>query len=92
MNIYNSRFALLFAPKGKIRWATTMPWGTHYSVPANEVSPSWRRHEGCHKRQWRRYWYLGFAVLYLWYRWRYGYERNPLEVEARAAEVEPADA
>jgi hypothetical protein len=90
MDVYNSRFALLFAPKGKTRWAITMPWGTHYSVPENEVSPAWRRHEDQHKKQWRRYWYVDFAVLYLYYQVRYGYTANLLEVEARAAETETA--
>ena len=42
MDIYNSKFALLFAPKGKTQWAITMPWGTHYSVTKSQVRPPWR--------------------------------------------------
>ena len=85
MNVYNSRFALLFAPEGKVKWAITIGPITFYSVPTWVVDEGWKRHEDCHKRQWRQYWYIGFAALYLYYQVRHGYQNNPFEIEARAA-------
>jgi hypothetical protein len=86
MDFYNSRFALLFMRKGHKSWAITLGPVTFYSVPEYQVSTIWRKHEDCHKRQWRRYWYIGFAVLYLYYMARYGYQNNPFEIEALKAE------
>lgn len=86
MNIYNSKFPILFAPPGVTRWAITIGPITFYSCPSRFVNAAWKRHEECHKRQWRRYWYVGFAVMYLYYQIRYGYDRNPFEVEARRGE------
>ena len=40
-------------------------------------------HECVHVQQYARYGFVGFSLRYLWYSLRYGYERNPLEVEAR---------
>ncbi len=88
MDIYNSRFARLFALNGSRDWAITLGQVTFYSTPREQVTPAWRRHEDRHKQQWRRYWYIGFAILYLWYRVLYGYHNHPLEIEARAAETE----
>lgn len=84
-DIYDSRFALWFAPRGEHLWAVTIGPVTFYSVSKERVNAAWRAHEECHKRQWRRYWYVGFAALYLWYQVRHGYNRNPLEIEARMA-------
>ncbi|BCS53298.1 hypothetical protein [Geobacter sp. SVR] len=86
MDIYNSKFALLFKPKGTERWAITLGPTTLYSVPQEQVSVSWRKHEECHKRQWKRLWYIGFLVLYLWYHFTKGYQKNPFEIEARKEE------
>ena len=39
-------------------------------------------HEKKHQEQMRRYWYIGYVVLYI-YQWaRYGYANMPLEKEA----------
>ncbi|HSF17014.1 MAG TPA: hypothetical protein VLK65_15800 [Vicinamibacteria bacterium] len=45
------------------------------------------RHEKAHVEQWKRLGLTGFLVRYLWYHFRYGYSQNPLEVEARRAEL-----
>jgi len=46
----------------------------------------WLRHEVCHVKQYRRYTFLGFLILYLWQYLRHGYYHNRFEKEARAAE------
>lgn len=46
----------------------------------------WVVHEVEHVRQFRRYGYLWFPVLYLWESARKGYDNNRFEVEARLAE------
>lgn len=40
-------------------------------------------HERVHWAQYRRLGLVRFYALYLWYLWRYGYERHPMEIEAR---------
>ena len=45
------------------------------------------RHERAHVEQWRRHGLAGFLARYLWYHFRYGYSRNPFEVEARRTEA-----
>ena len=47
------------------------------------------RHEVCHVLQWKRMGYLRFLFFYLWWSFRYGYHKNPLEQEAREAEHDP---
>jgi hypothetical protein len=44
------------------------------------------RHELAHVRQWQRY-PITFPARYVLNHFRYGYEANPYEVEARAAET-----
>ncbi|MCU0387366.1 MAG: DUF4157 domain-containing protein [Chitinophagaceae bacterium] len=51
-------------------------------------SPRLIRHELKHVEQYKRYGLFRFLWLYGWYSLRYGYYRNPLEVEAREAEKE----
>jgi len=46
----------------------------------------WVKHELCHVRQFRRYGFIRFLVLYLWESMRKGYYMNKYEVEARRAE------
>jgi hypothetical protein len=41
------------------------------------------QHEQCHWRQAQRMGVARWAITYLWYNLRYGYQNNPLEVEAR---------
>lgn len=46
-----------------------------------------RRHEAVHGEQAIRMGALRFYATYLWYTLRYGYRNNPMEIEARKAEV-----
>ena len=41
------------------------------------------RHEGVHWEQYRRMGAFKFYIKYIWYTLRYGYQNNPMEVEAR---------
>ncbi len=50
-------------------------------------SPSLVRHELKHVEQYKKMGFLTFLVVYLYYSLKYGYYNNPLEIEARAAEV-----
>lgn len=81
---YDQDWALLFAPKENIRWAVTIGQTTYYSCEQEKVEPSWRIHEECHKLQWRRDGAFKFIMKYLWYQLRYGYAKNPYEVEANS--------
>ena len=45
------------------------------------------RHEQVHWAQYQRMGAVKFYAAYLWYTLRYGYTNNPLEREARAAEI-----
>lgn len=49
----------------------------------------WVKHEICHIGQYKRMGWSRFIFLYLISSIRYGYYRNPLEVEAREAEKQP---
>lgn len=46
----------------------------------------WVKHELCHIRQFQRYGFLNFIVLYLVESFKNGYYNNKFEVEARQAE------
>ena len=62
--------------------AVTMPWRVvHYRdwpPPAGLMA-----HESIHLEQIGRYGPWGFAARYLWGLIRHGYERHPMEIEAR---------
>lgn len=60
-----------------------------YILPERLHEAALVRHEAAHWRQARRLGLLRFYALYAWYTLRYGYQANPLEVEARAAERAP---
>jgi hypothetical protein len=60
-------------------------WGV--SKEAFLTNKNWIKHELKHVEQYRRYGYLGFLARYLWFSYKYGYYNNPLEIEARAAEI-----
>ena len=44
------------------------------------------RHEKKHLEQWKRYWIIGFLPVYLYHHCTKGYEKNPLEIEAKEAQ------
>jgi len=84
---YSQTWVLWFCSDRRFTtWAITLGQSTYYSVLEKEVGARWRRHEEKHKEQWRTEGRIRFAAKYLWFSIRYGYENNPLEVEARAAE------
>ena len=43
-------------------------------------------HEMVHIRQQLDGWLIGFYIKYFYYQWKYGYGKNPYEVEARKAD------
>ena len=51
------------------------------------LSPHLLRHELQHVEQHVRYGLVGFFLRNAWYNLIRGYDRNPLEIEARAAEI-----
>ena len=65
-------------------WASF--WRTIYVLPGHEGNARLIRHEQAHLEQIERDGRVRFAVRYTWWLARYGYWRNPYEVEARAAE------
>lgn len=85
MDKYNCSWVLLLATPNAQNWAVTLGQTTYYSVPESEVTDAWRKHEEKHKEQWKREGYITFAIKYLWYQLRYGYQNNPYEIEAKTA-------
>ena len=83
MDVYNSKFALWFKQGDAKDWAITLGPITFYSVPFIKVDKKWRSHEDFHKLQWKKYWYVGFAILYLWELLIHGYKNNKFELEAQ---------
>ena len=61
-------------------------WNTVYVLPGRESDQRLLRHERCHLEQIERDGRVWFAVKYLYWLCRYGYQKCPYEVEARAAE------
>jgi hypothetical protein len=56
--------------------------------PATRLTPRLLRHEFAHVRQWRHK-PVTFPLSYAWHHFRHGYDNNPYEIEARAAEPGP---
>lgn len=83
MNVYRQKWVRIFCWFKKERFAVVLFGVAFYSVPKDQVTRIWMRHEDCHKLQWKRYWYIGFLPVYLYQRFKYGYKKCPLEVEAR---------
>jgi len=77
---------------GPIRWflerhdfaAVTMPWRRVYMLQQYAHRTDIIAHERIHLEQIDRYGPARFTILYLWWLLRFGYEGNPLEVEAYA--------
>ena len=83
MNVhYDSFLAKIVLPERFI--AITLGGTVFTKLPS--LTPAVLRHESVHVEQWRRHGCIGFPVRYLWNHLKYGYELNPFEVEARAAE------
>lgn len=64
--------------------AVTMPWRRVYVLPEWMGHPAIIAHEQVHLDQIERDGPAKFTILYLWWLLRYGYERNPYEIEAYA--------
>ena len=64
---------------------TLPPWGI-FILAERMGDQRLIRHEQAHWAQYQRMGALGFYLTYLWYSIRFGYRRNPMEVQAREAE------
>ena len=81
--------------RGPIRWflitsksvGIAMPWGRAYLLEPWHQDRLTRVHELVHLRQIQRGGAVFFTCRYLWWLVRYGYWRNPYEVEAYAIEA-----
>ena len=83
---------------GVIRWylkrtgfagITLPPWGV-YILAERLTDERLVRHEQVHWEQYKRMGALKFYVVYIGYSLRYGYQNNPMEIEARAGETHAA--
>lgn len=68
-------------------WAITMPWQTVYCLPEHIGNVALIKHEQAHIDQIKRMGAVKFTLVYLWYQIKYGYDNNPLEIEARTHET-----
>lgn len=59
-----------------------------YGADISELTANraWMNHELVHVAQYQRYGFVPFIFRYVWYSIRFGYNQNPFEIEARAAE------
>lgn len=64
--------------------ALTMPWRRVYVLAEWVGHDGLIAHEQVHLEQINRDGPIKFTLLYLWWLARYGYERNPYEIEAYA--------
>ena len=87
MNFYNKKLVRVFCLFKHKAWAITLGQNTFYSVPKEEVSIYWKRHEDKHKQQWKEVGLFLFPIKYLWFSMTRGYYNNPYEREARRAEL-----
>ena len=71
--------------------AVAFTLGEHVFVARGIASQATLLHEAGHVLQYRRLGIPRFLLLYGWYSLRYGYELNPLEVEAYAFALDRAD-
>lgn len=58
------------------------------SIQELKQDVAWYRHELAHIKQFQQNGILLFTLKYLWYSIRYGYSKNPFEIEARQAETD----
>ena len=68
------------------RGITLPPFGI-YILAEHIDSERLRRHEMAHWAQYQRMGAVMFYVRYVWLSLRHGYRNNPMEIEARAAEL-----
>lgn len=65
----------------------TLPPSGSYVLPERLADERLIRHESKHWEQYQSLGAIKFYAKYLWLSARYGYRNNPMEVEARAAEL-----
>ncbi len=82
---YRSRLARWALPRKYV--AVTL--SEHVFTRLERLDESVLRHEEVHVQQWKRLGLVRFSLRYLWFYVRYGYWRNPFEVEARLGEESP---
>lgn len=68
--------------------AIAMPWGRIYVREEWLHNESVLYHETIHIAQMKRDGRICFSLKYLWWLARYGYEKNPYEIEANRLEAE----
>jgi hypothetical protein len=81
---YRSRLARLFLPRRYL--AITV--SSHVLTRESHLDERVLRHEQAHVEQWKCHGRVRFLARYLWFHFRYGYDRNPFELEACRAEAE----
>ena len=65
----------------------TSYWNTiYYRTEKHRATKTLRKHELKHIEQINRMGRIVFTFKYIYYDWKYGYDENPLEIEAREAE------
>ena len=62
-------------------------WDTIYIRESQMNNYPLRVHELTHLNQIKRLGRVRFACMYMYYQWKYGYWKNPSEVEAYAAQA-----
>lgn len=67
--------------------AVTLPPFGIYALSERVNEERLAKHEAMHWQQYQRYGVIGFYARYFYYMLRYGYQNNPMEIEARAAET-----
>jgi hypothetical protein len=84
---YNQTWARAFGLWRFKRYAVTIGQTTYYSCSKEDVDarPTWRKHEEEHKKQWAQEGFVKFLCKYIYYSIRYGYTKNPYEVQAEEA-------
>jgi len=60
----------------------TLGQTAYYPCKEEDVPLFLREHENAHKTQFARYGFVGYMVRWWYYAWKYGYQKNPLEIEA----------
>ena len=74
--------AITEGTRGVTLWPFIFIWPKKYAIDQRLI-----RHERKHLEQYKRYWIVGFLPVYLYYHFKLGYQKNPLEIEAREHEI-----
>lgn len=88
-DIYNSKlanFLLKFKKNATIYAITTSKDVCRYSCLKENISEQMKRHEEVHKKQFKKYGWFKFILLYCLEYVKNGYHDNKFEIEARKAE------